>query len=147
MSCRPPPTAFTWYRNGTTIATEQNLTLRTITRQDSGTYRWVEEGGGGTYRWVEEGVGGTYRWVEEGGGNVQVGGGRRTEGESCRGVSTKYPPYRCTIVTNCPCHKSSPIDQKSLSDDNCFKIALCDPPKVRVGYYLLGWLFWAIVLE
>ena len=47
VSCRPPPTAFTWYRNGTTIATEQNLTLRTITRQDSGTYRWVEEGGEG----------------------------------------------------------------------------------------------------
>jgi hypothetical protein len=39
VSCRPPPTTFTWYKDGATIATEQNLTLRNLTSQDSGTYR------------------------------------------------------------------------------------------------------------
>ena len=98
VSCRPPPTAFTWYRNGTTIATEQNLTLRTITRQDSGTYRWVEEGGGGTYRWVEEGVGGTYRWVEEGG--ERTGGGWGGGGVQRESPAEVFP--QSTPLTDVP---------------------------------------------
>jgi hypothetical protein len=41
VSCRPPPTAFSWFRDSNLIATEQNLTLRSIRSRDSGTYRYL----------------------------------------------------------------------------------------------------------
>jgi hypothetical protein len=40
VSCRPPPTAFSWFRDSNLIATDQNLTLRSIRSRDSGTYRY-----------------------------------------------------------------------------------------------------------